>query len=42
VLSWRGRREYHRHIGDTPDGKKSSDASMAEFSGLRRFLWITY
>jgi O-antigen/teichoic acid export membrane protein len=41
-LSWRGRREYHRRMGDTPEGENISDANMAEFSGFRQFLWITY
>ncbi|RLA46814.1 MAG: hypothetical protein DRR04_07570 [Gammaproteobacteria bacterium] len=41
-LSWCGRREFRRHIGDAPEDEKSGDASMAEFSGLRHFLWITY
>jgi O-antigen/teichoic acid export membrane protein len=41
-LTWSGRREYRRHIGDTIEGENSGDASMSEFSGLRHFLWITY
>ena len=39
---WCGNREYFRHIGATPEGEDNSDASMAEFTGLRHFLWITY
>jgi O-antigen/teichoic acid export membrane protein len=41
-LTWCGRREYHRHIGASADSENSSRPSMAEFSGLRQFLWITY
>ena len=41
-LGWCGRREYRRRIGDIPEAKKTNDVSMAEFSGLRNFLWITY
>lgn len=41
-LSWCGRREYRRHIDPAPDGESDADASMAEFSGLRHFVWITY
>lgn len=41
-LSWCGRREYRARIGAVPDGERISDATMAEFSGLRHFLWITY
>ncbi|MEH6635912.1 MAG: oligosaccharide flippase family protein, partial [Halioglobus sp.] len=41
-LSWCGRREYRRHIGPTPEGENNRNATMAEFSGLRHFLWITY
>ncbi len=41
-LSWCGRREYRRHIGDTAESENNRNASMAEFSGLRHFLWITY
>ena len=39
---WCGNREYARHIGPAPEGEDNSDATMAEFSGLRHFLWITY
>ncbi|RLA55365.1 MAG: hypothetical protein DRQ65_04495, partial [Gammaproteobacteria bacterium] len=41
-LTWCGRREYRRHIGASADSENNSRASMAEFSGLRQFLWITY
>jgi O-antigen/teichoic acid export membrane protein len=41
-LSWCGRREYRARIGAVPEGERISDATMAEFSGLRHFLWITY
>jgi O-antigen/teichoic acid export membrane protein len=41
-LSWCGRREYRTRIGAVPEGERISDATMAEFSGLRHFLWITY
>jgi len=41
-LSWCGRREYRRHIGDIAESENNRDANMAEFSGLRHFLWITY
>jgi len=40
--SWRGRREYRRRAGRPRDGESASDASLAEFSGLRHFLWVTY
>ena len=41
-LSWHGRRQYHQHIGPPPEGETVKDATLAEFSGLRRFLWINY
>ena len=41
-LSWCGRREYRQRIGPVPEGKNIADARIAEFSGLRHFLWITY
>lgn len=41
-LSWRGRREYRQRIGRPPEGESVSDTSLAEFSGLRHFLWVTY
>jgi O-antigen/teichoic acid export membrane protein len=41
-LSWCGRREYRARIGAVPDGERISNATMAEFTGLRHFLWITY
>lgn len=41
-LSWRGRHEYRQRIGRPPEGESVSDASLAEFFGLRHFLWVTY
>jgi len=41
-LSWCGRREYRQRIGPVPEGENIADARIAEFSGLRHFLWITY
>jgi O-antigen/teichoic acid export membrane protein len=41
-LSWCGRREFHQRIGHPSKGESISLASMAEFSGLRHFLQITY
>ena len=41
-LSWCGRREYRRHVGPPPVGETISDAHVTEFSGLRKFLWVTY
>jgi O-antigen/teichoic acid export membrane protein len=41
-LSWCGRREYRARVGVAALGEPVSDATMAEFSGLRHFLWITY
>jgi len=41
-LSWCGRREYRQRIGPVPEGENIADARVAEFSGLRHFLWITY
>lgn len=41
-LSWHGRRQYRQHIGTAPDGETGSNATLAEFSGLRHFLWINY
>lgn len=40
--SWRGRHEYRRRAGRPRDGESVDDASLAEFSGLRHFLWVTY
>ena len=41
-LGWFGRREYHRQVSSPPLEESSGKARMKEFSGLRRFLWITY
>lgn len=41
-LGWFGRREYKRQLGSLPAVDTSGRARMAEFSGLRHFLWITY
>lgn len=41
-LIWRGRYEYRQRIGRTPEGESVGDASLAEFPGLRHFLWVTY
>jgi len=40
--SWRGRHEYRIRIGRPPEGESVGDARMAEFSGLRPFMWVTY
>ncbi len=40
--SWRGRHEYRTRIGRSPEGESVGDARMAEFSGLRPFMWVTY
>ncbi len=39
---WRGQHEYRQRIGRPPEGENISDANLAEFSGLRRFLWNNY
>lgn len=41
-LGWFGRREYNRQLSGLPEDDVPGRARMAEFSGLRRFLWITY
>ena len=42
-LGWCGRREFHKRFPSPPEGEENPrDAKMAEFIGLRRFLWITY
>jgi O-antigen/teichoic acid export membrane protein len=41
-LGWHGRREYRRQMGDAPEDEDNSKVRMAEFSGMRHFLWITY
>lgn len=41
-LSWHGRRQYRQRIGCAPGGESVKDATLAEFSGLRHFLWINY
>lgn len=41
-LMWCGRREYRQRIGPAPEGESIGDARIAEFSGLRHFLWVTY
>ncbi len=41
-VGWRGRLEYRRSVGPSPPGEKIGAASMAEFPGLRHFLWVTY
>jgi O-antigen/teichoic acid export membrane protein len=37
-----GRREYERQLGEAVEGDDFREAKIAEFSGLRDFLWITY
>lgn len=41
-LSWRGKLEFRKRIDNALGDKLTGKASMAEFSGLRRFLWVTY
>jgi O-antigen/teichoic acid export membrane protein len=41
-LSWCGRREYRNHFDKPLEGGMVGLAGMAEFSGLRHFLWVTY
>ena len=41
-LSWCGRREYRQHFDRPVEGGLVSLAGMAEFPGLRHFLWVTY
>lgn len=41
-LIWHGRRQYRQHIGPPAEGEVVEDATLAEFSGLRPFLWINY
>jgi O-antigen/teichoic acid export membrane protein len=41
-MSWRGWLEYRRQMGRVPLDAGARDARMAEFPGLRRFLWVTY
>jgi len=40
--SWRGGHEYRTRVGRPPKGESVGDARMAEFSGLRPFMWVTY
>lgn len=40
--SWRGRQEYRARIGRPPEGESVRDARLADFPGLRHFLWVTY
>jgi len=41
-LSWRGRREYRQRFDKPVEGGMVRLAAMAEFPGLRNFLWVTY
>lgn len=41
-LSWCGRREYRLHFDIPVAGGMVSLSGMAEFPGLRNFLWVTY
>lgn len=41
-LNWCGRREYRQRFGHSPASANVSDAKIAEFPGLRHFLWVTY
>lgn len=41
-LSWRGWREYRQRIGPPAADENPRDARIGEFTGLRRFLWVTY
>ncbi len=41
-LSWCGRQEYRRRFEKPVEGGMVSLAGMAEFPGLKNFLWVTY
>jgi O-antigen/teichoic acid export membrane protein len=41
-LTYFGHREYRREIAHAPEEEQPKRARMAEFPGLRQFLWITY
>ena len=41
-LSWCGRREYRQRFNKPVEGGMVRLAGMAEFPGLRHFLWVTY
>lgn len=41
-VGWRGRHEYKRRVDPPPPGESDCEAQLAEFPGLRHFLWVTY
>jgi O-antigen/teichoic acid export membrane protein len=41
-LSWRGWQEYRKRVGSPAIGENPREARIAEFDGLKRFLWVTY
>jgi O-antigen/teichoic acid export membrane protein len=41
-LTYFGHREYRKQIVKVAEEEKPKRAAMAEFQGLRQFLWITY
>lgn len=41
-LSWRGRREFRRRFDNPLEGGMVRLSAMADFPGLRNFLWVTY
>lgn len=41
-LNWSGWREYRLRVGPPAESESPRDAKLAEFPGLKGFLWITY
>jgi O-antigen/teichoic acid export membrane protein len=43
-VGWQGRKVYRGHpdLAPEPSDKGHKDAKMADFPGLRHFLWVTY
>jgi len=41
-LNWYGWRQYRQRIGHLTNEQTTNNVSMAEFVGLRHFLWISY
>lgn len=41
-LSWRGWREYRVRVGDPAPDEDPSQPRVAEFPGMRHFLWMSY
>jgi len=41
-LNWYGWREYQKHIGKAAKTDDIGSAKLKDFTGLRKFLWVTY